>query len=84
MTKEEAKIEIVAMLKSYFFDEDEDRTFRAKRLPGVAIRLDGYTASFRYLPENVWMSDLDSHQLRIMLAGVIHLFIWKCRESLSD
>ena len=84
VTKEETKIEILAMLRSYGFDEEEDRTFRSKRLPGVAIRLDGYTAAFRYRPENVWMYDLDSHQLRIMLAGVIHLFIWKCRESLSD
>jgi hypothetical protein len=32
MTKEETRIEIVAMLKSYGFDEEEDRTFRAKRL----------------------------------------------------
>jgi hypothetical protein len=84
MTKEETKIEILAMLRSYGFDEEEDRTFRAKRLPGVAIRLDGYTATFRYLPENVWMYDLDSRQLQIMLAGVIHPFIWKCREALSD
>ena len=78
MTKEETKIEIVALLKSYGFEEDDDRTFRAKRLPRVAIRFEGYgyTASFRYLPENVWMRDLDSHQLRIMLAGVIHLFIF--------
>jgi hypothetical protein len=82
MTKEETRTELFAMLHSYGFEEDDPRSFRSKKFPGVLIRLnDNYTSTFRYAPDAVWMVDLDANQLKIMLAGVIHLYIKKCRND---